>query len=83
MIKDCLIPKKRALQTFETLASIYQLIWRSIPEDWDLHQHRCANLKSRMAKITDDFRERAKLSVLYCKTQESVFGKVVSKVYSI
>jgi hypothetical protein len=36
MIEDCLI-LKRALRLSETLASIYQLIRRNIPGDWDLH----------------------------------------------
>lgn len=53
MIKDCLILKRRALRPSETSASIYQSIRRSIPEDWDRNQHRCINLKSRMAKITN------------------------------
>jgi hypothetical protein len=81
MKKDCLIQKRRALRPSETSARIYQSIRRSIPEDWDLQQHRCAYLKSRMAKITGDFHERAKNSVLSSKTQESVFAKVVSRVF--
>jgi hypothetical protein len=36
-----------------------------------------------MAKKTGDFREGAKISVLYSKTQETVFANVISKVYSI
>jgi len=83
MKKDSLIQKRRALRPSETSARIYKSIRRSIPEDWDLHQHRCTNLKSRMVNITGDFRESAKNSVLSSKTQESEFGKVISKVFSV
>jgi hypothetical protein len=48
---DCLVLKKKALWSFKTLVTIYQLMWCNIPKDLNLQQHFCENRKSNSCLI--------------------------------
>lgn len=43
---ECLFLEIKALWSFEMSITIYQLIWHNIPEDLNLPQHHCENLRS-------------------------------------